>query len=60
MTSRWIGIALFIIYVSDVLAKKLIGRSAEFVLPEVASFLVLFISVGFLLVSIIPELKKLD
>ena len=60
MTCRWIGIALFIIYVSDVLAKKLIGRSAEFVLPEVASFLVLFISVGFLLVSIIPELKKLD
>ena len=60
MTSSWIGIALFIIYVSDVLAKKLIGRSAEFVLPEVASFLVLFISVGFLLASIIPDLKKLD
>ena len=57
---RWVGIALFLIYISDVLAKKLIGRSAEFVLPEVASFLVLFISVGFLLVSIIPELKKLD
>ena len=60
MTCRWVGIALFLIYISDVLAKKLIGRSAEFVLPEVASFLVLFISVGFLLVSIIPELKKLD
>ncbi len=57
---RWVGIALFLIYIGDVLAKKLIGRSAEFVLPEVASFLVLFISVGFLLISIIPELKKLD
>ena len=60
MMLRWVGIVLFFIYISDVLAKKLIGRSAEFVLPEVASFLVLFISVGFLLVSIIPNLKKLD
>ena len=48
------------IYISDVLAKKLIGRSAEFVLPEVASFLLLLISVGCLLVSILPDLKKLD
>ena len=57
---RWLGSALFFIYTGDVLAKKLIGRSAEFVLPEVASFLLLFISVGFLLVSILPDLKKLD
>ena len=60
MKFRWFGITLFLIYVSDVLAKKLIGRSAEFVLPEVASFLLLLISVGFLLVSILPDLKKLD
>ena len=60
MMFRWLGVALFFIYISDVLAKKLIGRSAEFVLPEVASFLLLFISVGFLLVSILPDLKKLD
>lgn len=60
MMCRWLGIALFFIYISDVLTKKLIGRSAEFVLPEVASFLLLFISVGFLLVSILPDLKKLD
>lgn len=60
MTCRWLGIALFFIYISDVLAKKLFGRSVEFALPEVASFLLLFISVGFLLVSILPDLKKLD
>ena len=60
MKFRLFGIALFFIYISDVLAKKLIGRSAEFVLPEVASFLLLLISVGFLLVSILPDLKKLD
>ena len=60
MTCRLLGIALFFIYTSDVLAKKLIGRSVEFVLPEVASFLLLFISVGFLLVSILPDLRKLD
>ncbi len=60
MKFRWFGITLFLIYISDVLAKKLIGRSAEFVLPEVASFLLLLISVGFLLVSILPDLKKLD
>ena len=60
MMCRWLGIALFFIYIIDVLAKKLIGRSVEFVLPEVASFLLLFISVGFLLVSILPDLKKLD
>ena len=60
MKFRWFGITVFLIYISDVLAKKLIGRSAEFVLPEVASFLLLLISVGFLLVSILPDLKKLD
>ena len=60
MTCRWLGIALFFIYFSDLLAKKLISRSAEFTLPEVASFLLLFISVGFLLVSILPDLRKLD
>ena len=60
MKFRWFGITLFLIYISDVLAKKLIGRSAEFVLPEVASFLLLLISVGFLLVSILPDLNKLD
>ena len=60
MKFRWFGITLFLIYISDVLAKKLIGRSAEFVLPVVASFLLLLISVGFLLVSILPDLKKLD
>ena len=60
MKFRWFGITLFLIYISDLLAKKLIGRSAEFVLPEVASFLLLLISVGFLLVSILPDLKKLD
>ena len=53
MKFRWFGITLFLIYISDVLAKKLIGRSAEFVLPEVASFLLLLISVGCLLVSIL-------
>ena len=60
MTCRWLGIALFFIYISDVLAKKLISRSAEFALPEVTSFLLLFISVGFLLVSILPDLRRLD
>jgi len=55
-----LGIILFFIYIGDVIAKKLTGISAKFVLPEIASFLVLFVSVGFLLVSIIPSLNELD
>lgn len=60
MNTRAISVILFVIYFVDILAKKILGSGVTFLLPYTVAYLTLFIAVGFFLISILPDMKKLD
>ena len=60
MSARTISIILFLVYFADIFVKKTMGFGGTYQLPYTAAYLTLFFAVGFFLISIIPNFKKLD
>ena len=60
MSTRTISIILFLIYLADIIIKKTMGIGWTIQLPYTAAYLTLFFAVGFFLISIIPDFKKID